>query len=87
MQEQIEPNEEVHILTAETMGVVPGAPDMWCAGVMRNIEQESLAMAGYELARLADYALKTQHSDWFNREVRGCIHAFWNRCEREKANG
>lgn len=73
-----------HIVTAEMMGVVPGAPDMWCNRVMWLIENDTLAAAGHELAQLVNYALKTQHSDHFNREVRGCVHAFWNRCEREK---
>lgn len=74
-----------YIVTAEMMGVVPGAPDMWCAHVMQSIEKDSLANAGHKLAMLVDYALKTQHSDQFNRDVRGCVHAFWNRCERELA--
>lgn len=65
----------------------PSGRDMWCAGVMRNIEEESLAMAGYELAKLVDFALKTQHGDHFNRQVRDCCHAYWNRCLREIAKG
>lgn len=72
------------IVTAEMMGVVPGAPDLWCHRVIWLIENDTLAAAGHEFAQLVDYALKTQHSDQFNREVRGCVHAFWNRCEREK---
>ena len=72
-----------YIVTADIMGVAPGAPDMWCAAVMREIEGAPLAVAGYELAKLVDFALKTQHSERFNREVRGCVHVFWERCERE----
>lgn len=75
--------EDEYIVTAEMMGVVPSAPDMWCAAIMYLIENDTLAAAGYGLVQLVDYALKTQHSDQFNREVRDCVHAFWNRCERE----
>ncbi len=72
-----------HILTAEAHGITPGAPDLWCYRVTWLLENDTLAAAGHELAQLVDYALKTQHSEQFNREVRGCVHAFMNRCQRE----
>jgi hypothetical protein len=70
------------IVTAETMGVTPGQPDLWCYRVTQLIETASLAEAGHELAQLANYALKTQHSDHFNRQVRDCVLMFWERCDR-----
>lgn len=56
----------------------------WPYRVKVAIEGESLAVAGFELMKLVDFTLKTQHGSQFNLEVRGCVHAFWNRCEREK---
>lgn len=76
--------EEAHLLTADVMGVVPGAPDLWCSRVLHLIQEHTLAEAGLELAQLVDYALKTRHSEHFTREVRTCVHLFWNRCAQEK---
>lgn len=60
--------------------------DNWCANVMRMIYEKPLAEAGLELARLVDFALKTQHDEQFNREVRACVHSFWDRCARDSEN-
>lgn len=56
--------------------------DDWTAYVMKCIQDESLATAGKELAMLVDFALKTQHDEQFNRDVRGCVLAYWDRCDR-----
>jgi hypothetical protein len=55
----------------------------WPHRVMVAIEGTTLAVAGYEVARLVDFALKTQHDYQFNREVRNCVLHFWERCNRE----
>lgn len=56
----------------------------WHQRVMKAIQEESLATAGYELSKLVNFGLKTQHSEQTARELRNCVLAFWNRCEREK---
>jgi hypothetical protein len=69
--------------------ITPEAVDVtqleWHARVLLTIQQGTLAEAGYELAMLVNFALKTQHDEQFNREVRDCVLAFWSRCEREKS--
>lgn len=55
----------------------------WCEEVVMTIESAPLAVAGYEVARLVNFALKTAHDDAFNREVRNCVHLFQERCTRE----
>jgi hypothetical protein len=56
----------------------------WHEKVMKATQEDTLAAAGYELVQIVNFALKTQHDEQFNREVRNCVMAFWNRCEREK---
>lgn len=58
-------------------------PEGWCREVRVAIEDAPLAVAGYEVARLVDFALKTAHDDAFNRDVRNCVHLFEERCTRE----
>lgn len=64
-------------------GVALGEVDNWCAYVMHAIEDEPLSVAGSELMQLVDFALKTDCDEQFVREVRACVHMFWNRCNRE----
>ena len=80
---------DTHILTMETLeslDMAPGKPDLWCHRVKHLIETATLAEAGAELSSLLNYALKTQHSEQFGLEVKGCLLMFWERCLREQKN-
>lgn len=56
--------------------------DDWTAYVMMCIQQKPLALAGKELAMLVDFALKPQHDEQFNGDVRACVAAYFDRCDR-----
>lgn len=56
----------------------------WAMMVKQAVNEKPLAEAGYELARIVTFALKTQHDAQFARDVDACVKSFWARCEREK---
>lgn len=67
------------------VSIRPPEPE-WHEQVMKSIHEGTLAEAGYELCKLVNFTLKTEHDEQFNLEVSNCVNAFWNRCQRERTN-